>query len=283
MQRKSFIQHLTALGAFSFLPAKACTHYQKIYLLQCFVAGFRYYKGMELLTEMQQGDLLELVREPDNAFDNSAIALHWNQHKIGFFPATDNQVLSRLLDAQALELSAEITHLNKQTQPWENLAIAIHFLKQIPIGTMPANMQYLTVLQSPEYTTYKHTNNTLTRIANNPATIEVDDWYEFLEKHIKNDIIYSIIHNSNVIPNYLYGEDTGATFLINKKRLPGTSIWQQIITTAEDTLGTLDELFTEDGYLVANTRDISALIPQLESIVDVTDKLGRHFIELRFA
>lgn len=75
-----------------------------------FVAGLKYYKGPRLLNNMKEGDMLEMVREPGNPYDTNAIALHWNRHKIGFEPAASNDILAKLLDADALELHAEITH-----------------------------------------------------------------------------------------------------------------------------------------------------------------------------
>ncbi len=61
-------------------------HYKKYYLLQCFVRGFRFYEGPNLLGGMAEGHELELVREPDNEYDDCAIALYWNGKKIGFIP-----------------------------------------------------------------------------------------------------------------------------------------------------------------------------------------------------
>ena len=283
MQRKSFIQNMLALGAFSFLPANAFRHYQKFYLLQCFVAGFQFYKGKELLDQMKEGDLLELVRESKNSYDSCAIALHWNRQKIGFIPASENAVLSRLLDAGALELSSEITHLNKQVHAWENLSVAVHFLKELPTGQVPENIAYLTQLETPHYTSYKSGSNTITRLLRSKQNVENNtDWYDFLVKHRGNDSIYNIINSSDVLKNYKYGEETGAYLLLNKKRMPADDALQQLVKQAEQAIGTLDKLFDEDGYIVVATGEVEALIPKLEKIVNVTDKLGRHFIELKF-
>lgn len=283
MERKSFLQHLAALGVFGFIPAQALKHYQQFYLLQCFVAGFKYYKGMELLAQMKQGDMLELVREPANKYDECAIALHWNKEKVGFVPASDNAMLSRLLDAGALELTAEITHLNKQVQPWENLCVAVYFLKEITGADIPENMQYLIQLETPHYTSYKSNRNTLARIDWGRALVENNtDWAEFFVKHSKNDSIYNIIMGSDLLPTYAYGKETGAYLLLNKKRIPNDDLLQELMRKLEETVGTVDNLFDEDGYFVVATHEVEALIPKLEKLVNVTDKLGRHFIEMRF-
>jgi hypothetical protein len=72
---------------------------------------------MQLLDSMKEGDLLGLVREPENECDDYALALYLQGNKIGFIPATVNEMLSYLLDAAALSLFAAITHLEKSSQP----------------------------------------------------------------------------------------------------------------------------------------------------------------------
>ncbi|MDN3657841.1 HIRAN domain-containing protein [Ferruginibacter paludis] len=99
--------------------------------MQCFVAGFRHYEGMQLLDSMKEGDLLELVREPENEYDDCAIALHLQSKKIGFIPSSLNEMLSYLLDSDALSLFAIITHLEKSSQPWENVAIAVYLFRKL--------------------------------------------------------------------------------------------------------------------------------------------------------
>jgi len=283
MQRKSFIQHLSALGAFGFLPAGAIKYYKRFYLLQCFAAGFRYYKGMEMLDRMKEGDMLELVREADNEYDDCAIALHWNREKIGFLPASENGLLSRLLDAEALDLTAEITHLNKTVQPWENLSVAIYFLKETTQSTLPVKMEYLTQLETPHYTAFKNNSNTVTKVTWETGRYEEDfDWAGFLKDHSRKDSIQDIIMNSDVSPTYKYGSETGEYLLLNINRLPEDDMIKQLFSKIEQTLGSLDNLFDEQGYITLTTSEAAALIPKLERIANVTDKLGRHFIELGF-
>jgi HIRAN domain len=98
MHRSEFLQQLLFSVFVGKLPVSITKDFRKIYLLQCFVAGFRHYLGMEHLNEMQEGDLLEMIREPENEHDECAIALNWKGHKIGFIPRETNEILSKLLD-----------------------------------------------------------------------------------------------------------------------------------------------------------------------------------------
>ncbi len=152
MNRSLFLQQLIASVAIGRLPVSLTKDFRKIYLMQCFVAGFRHYEGMQLLDDMKEGDLLELVREPGNEYDPCAIALHWQGRKIGFIPASSNEMLSMLLDCDALSLFAVITHLEKNSQPWENVAIAVYFVQEVN-KELPAHASYLTRIEAPHYRT----------------------------------------------------------------------------------------------------------------------------------
>lgn len=155
MKRFQFIKGLIAATVVSALPRQKSTVYQKIYLLQCFVAGFRYYTGKNILSKFRIGDMLTMKREADNKYDKNAIALYWNDAKIGFIPAQENTLLSRLLDADSVKLIAEITHIEKDAQLWESIAIAVSQLKEIEHSDALKNSipEYLTVLETPEYET----------------------------------------------------------------------------------------------------------------------------------
>ncbi len=163
MNRSTFIKNIiTAFGA-SALPVHLITPYQKVYLLQCFVRGFRYYKGESLLPKMKVGDMLELVREPENEHDEFAIALHFNREKIGFIPMESNEVLSRLMDAAVIPLQAELTHIEMKAETWENVHIAIYVLKPDD-HPIPKDKAYLTQLDTPYYYSLKYEDNSIGRI-----------------------------------------------------------------------------------------------------------------------
>ena len=113
------------------------------------------FEGMNLIEELKEGDLLELVREPGNIHDTCAIALNWQGKKIGSIPASINEMLSYLLDAEALSLFAVITHLEKESQPWENVAIAVYFVQEVN-KKLPAHASYLTRIEAPHYLSLKN-------------------------------------------------------------------------------------------------------------------------------
>jgi len=160
MKRSDFLKRLIAIAGVGSFNLQTIIPRRKIFLQQFFVAGFRHYKGMELLPYMQENDLLELRREPDNEHDANAIALYWQQEKIGYLPADINEVTARIMDAKALPLLGMITHLNHEVKPWENVAAAIYFLQDEKLQ-IPGYAPYLVTPDKPVYSTLPEKDETL--------------------------------------------------------------------------------------------------------------------------
>lgn len=70
-----------------------------ILVLECIVAGTSFRKLSELEPSLTAEVKLEMKREPDNKFDEYAIALHFENNKIGYIPRDKNEVIARLMDA----------------------------------------------------------------------------------------------------------------------------------------------------------------------------------------
>ena len=167
MNRSGFLKRLVGISGLGFFSLSEIAASQKAYLLQSFVAGFRFYKGMELLSHMQEQDMVELRRQPANEHDEFAVALYWQQEMIGFLPAASNEIIARLMDAKALHLIGIITHLQRDAKPWENVAVAVYFLKN---GTIP---EYLTKVDQPVYHTLHTEPKTSTHHI--PDVLEYDE------------------------------------------------------------------------------------------------------------
>ncbi len=287
MKRIDFINRLIALGGLSFLAGKSIEtkEYHKFYLLQSFVRGFRHYEGPALIGQMKEGDMLELVREPDNEYDPAAVALHWNKHKIGFIPAEDNELLSKLLDIQVPEFMAEIVFLQPAASSWENVRIAIYVLKEIPSNEqIPSTAAYLTQLETPHYRTLKRADQKLTRVYIDKATEEtelgIEKAIQWFHQHSQSDRVKKLIE-TKLDPTIDYSAQ--ADFLVvNKKRLGKSSTLADQLKLIESELYNADAMFDEDGYIVLSVKKAENYVDRITNMVDVTDKLGRHFLELRF-
>jgi hypothetical protein len=88
------------------------------------LAGFQYHAGKKLWPQMQVGDALTLIREPDNRYDAKAIRIEWQGHKIGYVPRRDNADAARFMDS-AQVLQARISRLADGRDPWSRVRFEI--------------------------------------------------------------------------------------------------------------------------------------------------------------
>ena len=80
---------------------KPFTH--EIFLLEIVVAGTSHCKEVETIEQnLVTEKVLSMKREPDNEYDEFAIAIYCDNIRIGFVPSELNMVCSRLMDAGKL-------------------------------------------------------------------------------------------------------------------------------------------------------------------------------------
>jgi hypothetical protein len=80
------------------------------------LAGFQCHAGKTLWPQMQIGDALALVREPNNPHDARAVRVEWRGHMTGYVPRRENADVARLMDGGHV-LVARITRLTEVRDP----------------------------------------------------------------------------------------------------------------------------------------------------------------------
>jgi len=97
-----------------------------IFLFDTHVAGTSHVEGIEELEPyLQIGDKLDFFREPDNPYDDMAIAIKTaNGVKIGYVPKADNVIFARLMDAGKL-LFGKITS-KEMVGSWLKIGIKVY-------------------------------------------------------------------------------------------------------------------------------------------------------------
>jgi len=88
------------------------------------LAGFQYHAGKTLWPQMQVGDALTLIREPDNPHDARAVRVEWQGHKIGYVPRRENADVARFMDG-GQALVARIARLAEVRDPWSRVRFEI--------------------------------------------------------------------------------------------------------------------------------------------------------------
>ncbi|UXP31499.1 HIRAN domain-containing protein [Reichenbachiella agarivorans] len=285
MKRSTFIKNLIGLYGLPALPSQMVRQYQKIYLLQCFVRGFQFYEGPKIIQQINQSGLLQLVREPTNQHDNCAIALHFNQRKIGYVPRESNEVLAKLMDANLLSLQAEITHVEPKASTWENVHVAIYALKEL--STQESFEQYatLSMLETPEYYTLRHRDDGYIRVhwEEDKYSMEAaQDYYQILVDHSEDDSVYDLIHGSFPHPDDFDQAFQESRILIKKNLEVMDEKIERFAARLDDSWIQIDTILGENSYLVANVDHLAKSPGRIKQFMEVVDKHGEKFYEVIF-
>lgn len=284
MKRSEFLRNLIGLYGIASLPIDMVKQYQKIYLLQCFVRGFQYYEGPKIIDEINKSGLLELVREPDNKYDECAIALHFNQRKIGFIPMESNEMLSILIDTGLLNLQAEITHIEKNAMDWEKIHVAIYVMKELENGITEELLPF-TILETPRYYTLKSNHDTYTRLyyeEQEDDVISGEEFYKSLVANSSTDEVYTLIHNSFPNPEDMDEAVDDSRMVINRNKIPKTTSVSEIEARIDNEIINIEDAFDEDGYIVANVNAVAVIPDKISRFQKIIDKHGNDFYEVIF-
>lgn len=93
------------------------------------LAGATYYDLPLVFKQMEIGDQLTLKAETDNRYDEFAIAIYYQEHKIGFVPRDCNEHLSKLLQLGLDIFDARIQTLCPNAHPSEQVHVVLHLVK----------------------------------------------------------------------------------------------------------------------------------------------------------
>ncbi len=88
------------------------------------LAGFQYYAGAARWDEMEVGDELELVREPDNPHDANAVRVEWRGIKLGYLPRAENRAVAAEMDRGG-RIEARVSHRREHRNPWARIGIDV--------------------------------------------------------------------------------------------------------------------------------------------------------------
>ena len=99
----------------------------KKHYLYCNIAGFMYWDGCEAFSELKVGRKLRLVREAANKYDPEAVAIYYNDMKLGFVPRGDNEDLSKFLDMGHTDLfEVRVARLCEDAHPDKQVFVNIY-------------------------------------------------------------------------------------------------------------------------------------------------------------
>lgn len=115
---------IAAILALSLALQPACAAEARIIVQRSPLAGFQYYDGKVLWDDMRVGDVLKLVREPQNPHDANAVRVDWKSQPLGYVPRRDNRDVARQMDRGA-PVQARIVNLKEARNPWQRIEFEI--------------------------------------------------------------------------------------------------------------------------------------------------------------
>jgi len=88
------------------------------------LAGFQFHDGVAVWSQLRENDALLLVREPENAYDERAVAVYWRDRKLGYVPRDENTAVAWMLDRN-VTLSTRIIRLREDRNPWSRIRLGV--------------------------------------------------------------------------------------------------------------------------------------------------------------
>ena len=124
MKRRTFFQRLFGgLGLAAVSPVVVADD-RSVLIQNSPVAGFQFHRGDIVWPTLSIGASLALMREPNNSHDTNAVAVYYQNHKLGYVPQGENSAIAQMLD-RGERLKATITQLSEGKNPWERIRFNI--------------------------------------------------------------------------------------------------------------------------------------------------------------
>lgn len=101
---------------------------KKEHLANFSVAGFTYYDGVDCFEQLQIGTKLKLVLEQNNKYDPRAVAIYFNEFKLGFVPRMENRIIYKLLTIGLDCLTAKIQMKDASENPEGQIGVVVHLV-----------------------------------------------------------------------------------------------------------------------------------------------------------
>jgi hypothetical protein len=90
------------------------------------LAGFTYYDGIEVFQELKVGTLLTMQAEPENKYDPNAVAIYYNDKKLGFIPKEENKPIFQFLTLGHTDLfEARINRISPESHPEKQVGVVV--------------------------------------------------------------------------------------------------------------------------------------------------------------
>jgi hypothetical protein len=93
-------------------------------LYEGYIANYQYHKGQQLEHLFEPGTSFDLKHEPENPFDEDAVAVFYKDKKIGFVPQSSNVPIAQKLK-QGRQVRAKVARMLPDEEPWARVHVQV--------------------------------------------------------------------------------------------------------------------------------------------------------------
>ena len=97
-------------------------------LMDFHVAGFAHHDGLRVIEDLKLGTKVDLRFEPDNPHDTHAVAIYYEDVKIGYIPTVKNALFFTMLYYGHEIFEARISMVNTEVHPERQFRVSVKIL-----------------------------------------------------------------------------------------------------------------------------------------------------------
>lgn len=90
------------------------------------IAGFKHWDGIFILSSLKVGQKLELRPEFDNPMDPNAVAIYFEETKLGYIPRDYNPFIAQLIYFGHGDIfEAFVLGVDPEAEPWKQVRVGV--------------------------------------------------------------------------------------------------------------------------------------------------------------
>ncbi len=124
LKKLSFYSIMAIVPIEFILPHKRINNHNARKISDFYIAGYFFYEGQNIESDLNVNDALELVREPENEYDDHAVAIYHGRNKLGYIPRYCNQIPAEIIDNK-IKLYSRINQINAEMPTWERVKVEL--------------------------------------------------------------------------------------------------------------------------------------------------------------
>jgi len=124
MKRRTFFQQLFGSVGVAAAGSTVALKTRSVLIQESPIAGFQFHDGDAIWPSLAVGAKLALTREATNTHDSDAVAIYFQNNKLGYVPRGENSAIAQMLD-RGETLEARISGLLMEEDSWERVRFTV--------------------------------------------------------------------------------------------------------------------------------------------------------------